>query len=251
MPEKSDITRYLATGDPGLRTDQQPPQGASARRRRRLVRGARGPRHRAARSIGRRQDDGTQTHARPSAGPWPHLLQRPPPAPHRPPLPRGRRAAGGRSGPPRPYGARPSPHAVRRGRCSRPQGRRGPWSRSVSWACATSASAPSPGAWTGASDWPAHWFPTRTPWSSTIPPAPSPPTMPEDCTERCARTPHRAARCCSARRIPRRPRAAPTTSSRSSGAGSSPTRRRRSSPAPGCAPASPYAARTPPGSRPW
>lgn len=102
-----------------------------------------------------------------------------------------------------------------------------------------------------ASDWPAHWSPTRTPWSSTIPPAPSPPTMPEDCTERCARTPHRAARCCSARRIPRRPRAAPTTSSRSSGAGSSPTRRRRSSPAPGCAPASPYAARTPPGSRPW
>ena len=43
------ISRYLALGDPGHRTDQQPPQGASARRRRPLLRGAPGPGHRASR----------------------------------------------------------------------------------------------------------------------------------------------------------------------------------------------------------
>ena len=124
MPEKPYISRYLASGDPGHRTDQQRPQGASPRRRRRLLRGARGPRHSAPRSPGRGQDDGAQAHARTPTGPRNHLLQRPSAASHRPSLARGRRAPRGGPRPPGTHGPRPTPHAVRRDRRAGPARRR-------------------------------------------------------------------------------------------------------------------------------
>ncbi|CAM5724264.1 hypothetical protein SVIOM342S_03166 [Streptomyces violaceorubidus] len=168
---------------------------------------------------------------------------------HRIAHPREVAARRGRAGPPRPYGARPSPHAVRGGRRIRRPGGRGAgvarspnlrderlgtlsrgMDRRLGLACAL---VPDP-----------HTLILDDPLGGVRP------GRPDRCTAPCAPMPPRAARSCSARRTPRRPRAAPCTSSRWSGG-----RRRPGGggvlPYPAAALASPYAARTPPASPRW
>ncbi len=201
------------------------------------------PRHRAPRRPRRRQDDGAPAHARTPTGPWRHLLQRPPAAPHRP----SRHARSACCwvtcrGTPR------APSAASSACCARRQA----FPSAAPTTCSKSSASSACGDAAPRHPLARHGPPARPRLRAAGGPAHARarrahrralrPRDAAGCTACCAPTRPRAARSCAPPPTPRRPPAPPTASSPSTRGGSSPTRRPPTSPAPDCAPASPCAA---------